>query len=208
MDKKIIKALFSEIAAKDNIRPLMVGVHFEKDRCYATDTQVLVVYNESDPRFVDKTIGPDGAEIKGKYPPIDRVIPKDEINLFKGNLPQLYRALVWWGRQKTNHAEDRVVIGNQTFVMSTLKRLLSMFNLTSELSVAKLWLNHEARAAKIISETFTAILMPCKPEEEDMIDAEREPETPVCVSYANLINTFALESSKPKEATPSSWDWL
>lgn len=208
MDKKIVKAMYNDIVSKESVRPLMMGVHFEEKRCYATDTHVLIVYNESDLRFIDKTIGPKGEEIKGTYPAIDRVIPKDVCNEFKGDKSQLLRALVWWNKQSDSHPDDLVVIGNQTFRMSYLRRMLNMFSLTSELRTSSLWLNEGGRPAKMESETFTAIVMPCTPVSEDIIDDERNPEAPVAVSYANLINTFALESSKPKAATPSAFDWL
>ena len=41
--------------------------------------------------------------------------------------------------------------------------------------------------------------MPCKSEPE-MVDLERQDCESVVVSYANLINTYAIESAKPKEA--------
>lgn len=208
MDEKIVKALYTNIASKDPIRPLMMGVHFEEKRCYATDTKVLVIYNEGDSRFAGKTLDSKGVEIKGNYPSVDRVVPKDETNLFKGDKAQLLRALTWWGKQKDSHPDDRVVIGEQTFNISILKRLLSIFSLTSELGTSKMWLNEQARPSKIVSDTFTTIIMPCTPTPEEDIDDVRSFESPTTVSYANLINTFALESSKPKENTPSAFDWL
>ena len=47
MNKKIVKALFSYAVSKEQIRPIMQGVHFEEDVCVATDTHVLVVYKAS-----------------------------------------------------------------------------------------------------------------------------------------------------------------
>lgn len=208
MDEKIVKALYTDIATKDPVRPLMTGVHFEEKRCYATDTKVLVIYNEGDIRFAGKTLAPTGEELRGNYPAVDRVIPKTETNLFKGDKAQLYRALVWWGKQKDSHPDDRVVIGDQTFTISVLKRLLYMFSLTAEFSTSKMWLNEQDRPAKIVSDHFTAIIMPCQRTPEEDIDDVRSFESPVSVSYANLINTYALESSKPKTATPSAFDWL
>ncbi len=208
MEEKIVKALYNDIASKDTIRPLMTGVHFEEKRCYATDTKVLVVYNQGDSRFAGKTLDANGQALDGAYPNIDRVIPKQETNLFKGDLSQLYRALAWWGKQKDSHPDDRVVIGDQTFTISALKRLLGIFGITSEYGTAKMWLNEQARPTKIVSDTFTTIIMPCTPCPVEDIDDIRSFDSPVTVSYANLINTFALESSKPKESTPSAFDWL
>lgn len=208
MDKKIVKTMFNEIVSKETVRPLMTGVHFEEKRCYATDTHVLIVYKESDPRFAGKTLSSDGEEIKGNYPPIDRVIPNDVSHEFTGDKAQLHRALVWWSKQKDSHPDDLVVIGNQTFRISYLRRMLNMFSMTCELRSARLWLNEQGRPAKMESETFTAIAMPCTPVAEESIDDERNPESPMAVSYANLINTFALEGSKPKVEIPSAFDWL
>lgn len=208
MDKKIVKALFSEIASKETIRPLMMGVHFEEKWCVATDTRVLVIYNESDPRFVGKTIGADGQEIKGQYPDVARVIPKANVAPFNGDLGQLYRALQWWSREKDSNPDDHVVIGDHTFSIATLKRLLSMLALTSEFRTAKFYLGEQARPGKVITDTFTGIVMPCTPTPIALVDDVRTTESAVTVSYANLINTFALESSKPKEVTPSAFGWL
>ena len=208
MDKKIVKTMFNEIVSKETVRPLMTGVHFEEKRCYATDTHVLIIYKDSDPRFVGKTLGADGKLIKGTYPSVDRVIPKNVSNEFIGDKAQLYRALVWWSKQKDSHPNDLIVLGPQTFRISYLRRMLNMFSMTSELLSARLWLNDDGRPAKMESEMFTAITMPCTPVAEESIDDERNPDSPVAVSYANLINTFALEGSKPKVATPSAFDWL
>lgn len=208
MDKKIVKALFSEIASKDVYRKLMMGVHFDEQSCYATDTHVLVIYKESDPRFVGKTIACDGTEIPGNYPDVRRVIPAKNTNLFKGDLAQLYRALSWWVREPSHNKEDHVVIAHQTFSISVLRRFLSMPSMTSELRSSKLWLNEQGRPGTLESENFIGVIMPCSPTPDELIDDVRTDEQPVTVSYANLINTYAIESSKPKEATQSSWDWL
>lgn len=208
MDKKIVKALFSEIASKDPIRPLMMGVHFEDKWCAATDTHVLVVYNESDTRFSGKTIGSDGQEISGKYPDVLRVIPKDNNALFNGDLGQLFRALQWWSREKDTHPDDKVVIGDQTFCIVTLKKMLYMLSLTSEFGTSKFYLGEQGRPGKLLSETFTAVAMPCTPTPIESIDDVRTTDCPMTVSYANLINTFAIESCKPKVTTPSAFDWL
>lgn len=208
MDGKIVKALYTDIASKDPIRPLMMGVHFEERRCYATDTHVLVIYNESDARFAGKTLNATGTEIQGNYPSVDRVVPKEVCNLFKGDKAQLYRALCWWTRQKDSHSEDRVVIGEQTFTITLLKRMLYVLSLTAEFGTSKFWLNEQARPAKIVSDNLTAVIMPCQPTTQEEIDDVRSFESPVTVSYANLINTYALESSKPKEVAPAAFDWL
>lgn len=211
MDKTIVKALFKEIACKDPVRPSLMGVHFEENRCYATDTHILVVYNESDPRFAGKTLSIEGKEIVGKYPNIDRVIPKDLSNLFRGDLGQLYRACCWWCKQSDSHKDDQIVIDGHQYVISTLRRMLSMFAITSELGTAKMYLNAAEganRPAVVMSDTFTSIQMPCNNSPEEKVDDVRSYEEYVVISYANFINTYAIESTKPKEVKPSSFDWL
>ena len=54
MNKKIIKAMFANICAKDETRPIMGGVHFEKERCYATDGKLLVIFQEGSEKLADK----------------------------------------------------------------------------------------------------------------------------------------------------------
>lgn len=208
MDKKIIKSLFNEIASKDTLRPVMNGVHFEDKWCVATDTKVLIVYNETDPRFIGQTIDCNGQPLKGNYPDVRRVIPKENSNEFKGDLCQLYRALAWWPKQKDAHSDDRVVIGEQTFMMSTLRRFLSVYYNAYELAHSKFYLNEQGRCASLICDKFTGIIMPCTPTPEDVIDDVRSYESMVTVSFANLINTFAIEGSKPQEAPVDKWGWL
>lgn len=208
MDKNIVKALFKEIASKDPIRQTLMGVHFDEKRCYATDTHILVVYNDSDARFVGKTISSEGSELPGRYPDVNRVIPKECSNLFRGSLPQLYRACCWWTKQSNSNKEDQVVIDGHQYVISTLKRLLSMYSVSGELQTAKMYLNEPTRPAMVVSELLTSIQMPCNPSPVEKIDDVRTYEEPVVVSYANLINTYAIESSKPKESAPASFGWL
>lgn len=208
MDRNIVKALFKEIASKDTIRPTLNGVHFEESRCYATDTHILVVYNESDPRFAGKTISANGDEINGRFPEVDRVIPKERTNLFRGDLSQLYRACCWWSKQSDSNINDQVVIDGHQYVIGTMKRLLSMYSISAELRTAKMYLNELNRPAIVVSDLLTSIQMPCTPSPEEKIDDVRSDGEPVVVSYANLINTFAIESTKPKDVAPASFSWL
>lgn len=207
MNKKVIKQFYSDIVSKEAIRPIMTGVYFEKDWCAASDTHVLVVYNESDPRFEGKIISATGEEIKGKYPNVKRVIPADNIDEFKGDLYQLTRALNWWVKQENVHEDDQIVFGKQGFMIRTLRRILNLLSLTAEFQTAKMYLGEKARPCKIVSENFTSIAMPVQFDEAE-VDSEREDGCSTAVSYANLINTFALESSKPKVAKPAKYDWL
>lgn len=78
MDKKVIQALFTNICAKDELRSLPDGVHFESERCYATDGKVLVIYGEGKPELDGKTVHQDGTVIEGRYPNVDAVFPSEE----------------------------------------------------------------------------------------------------------------------------------
>ena len=80
MNKKVIKAMYDYIVSKDHIRPILMGVHFEKERCYATDTHILAVYKYGSEKFDGQTVSVNGEKIKGNYPAIDRIIPKKLIN--------------------------------------------------------------------------------------------------------------------------------
>jgi DNA polymerase III sliding clamp (beta) subunit (PCNA family) len=207
MDKRIIKAMLTDVASTDSFRPTMCGVHFEKDRCYATDTHILVVYNVGSEKHDGKTINFAGEEIKGMYPAVDRVIDKKPTHPHTMDMRQLYRACNWWSRQSDHHQDDRLVIKHQAINIKYLAKVLNLFNLTSELGSVKMWLNEKGRPLQFRSDTFTAIIMPCE-FNEDSIDEERlDSCSPVYLSYANLVNTFAIESCRPKDegATPLGW---
>ena len=208
MNKKIIKAMLTDVASTDSYRPIMCGVHFESGRCYATDTHILVVYNEGSDKHSGKTINFNGEEIDGPYPAVDRVIPQKPTNPHVMDFRQLYRACSWWNRQSDHHRDDRLVIKNQGINIGYLARVLNLFNLASELGTVKLWLNEKGRPILLKSDTFTAIIMPCEFNEE-FVDDERElPDSPIFISYANLVNTFALESCRPKENPNEPLGWL
>ena len=95
MNKKIVKALFSYAVSKEQIRPIMQGVHFEEDVCVATDTHVLVVYKASNPALAGTTKLEDGTDIKGTFPAFKRVIPKKAGTPVNYNWSQVYRAIKW-----------------------------------------------------------------------------------------------------------------
>ena len=54
MEKKIVQALFANICAKDELRPIMNGVHFESERCYASDGHVLVFMKKESRSLTEK----------------------------------------------------------------------------------------------------------------------------------------------------------
>ena len=40
MNKKVIKAMYDYIVSKEEKNPVLTGVHFERERCYASDTRL------------------------------------------------------------------------------------------------------------------------------------------------------------------------
>ena len=122
MDKQIIKALYG-VASKDNVNPILNGVHFEEQRCYATDTHLLVIYNEGSEKHAGKTLSIKGEEIKGQYPPVDKVIPKKLTNPLTLDFGQLQRACAWWGKQSDHHIEDKVVLRSTCLNIAYLQKV-------------------------------------------------------------------------------------
>lgn len=208
MDKQIIKALYG-VASKDNVRPPLQGVHFEESRSYATDTHLLVVYNEGSQKHAGKTLSITGEPIKGKFPPVDKVIPKKLTNPLTLDFGQLQRACAWWGKQKDHHVEDKIVLRSTCLNIAYLQKLLSLFVLTHETRAMTLYLNDDkSRPIVAVSASFTALLMPCQYNEDSVDDERPDASCSVVVSYENLINTYAIESAKPKEKKPDTMDWL
>lgn len=199
MNKKIVKALFSYAVSKEQIRPIMQGVHFEEDVCVASDTHVLVVYKASNPALAGKTKLEDGTDIQGTYPSFKRVIPKKAGKPVNYNWGQVYRAIKWFKKQEGFHPNDRLTIGNCHVAMLTLLNALEVFNAAGDLGFMKVSTIDPGRPILLESEQLTAIVMPCQSEPEK-VDLERQDCESVVVSYANLINTYAIESAKPKEA--------
>lgn len=199
MNKKIVKALFSYAVSKEQIRPILQGVHFEEDVCVASDTHVLVVYKASNPALAGKTKLEDGTDIQGTYPSFKRVIPKKAGKPVNYNWGQVYRAIKWFKKQEGFHPNDRLTIGNCHVAMLTLLNALEVFNAAGDLGFMKVSTIDPGRPILLESEQLTAIVMPCQSEPEK-VDLERQDCESVVVSYANLINTYAIESAKPKEA--------
>lgn len=199
MNKKVVKAMFSYAVSKEQIRPIMQGVHFEEDVCVASDTHVLVVYKASNPALAGKTKLEDGTDIQGTYPSFKRVIPKKAGKPVNYNWGQVYRAIKWFKKQEGFHPNDRLTIGNCHVAMLTLLNALEVFNAAGDLGFMKVSTIDPGRPILLESEQLTAIVMPCQSEPEK-VDLERQDCESVVVSYANLINTYAIESAKPKEA--------
>lgn len=205
MDKKVIKAMFDNICAKDVLRPIMNGVHFEESRCYASDGHVLFVYNESKEKLKDKTMMVNGEEEKGIYPNIDSVLPKDEPNKeISIDVEQLKNACIWHQRQLSFNQLTRVVIDDVAFNVCTLARFLRTITLFG--SEQKFLMYGKMRAAVVKGEQFTGLIMPME-YDESQIDMKSEfADEYLVYSYENFINEYAFNAWKEQKQTKSlSW---
>mgnify|MGYP001059190149 CR=1 FL=1 len=208
MDKKILRAMFKTIAeVADPYRTNLLGVHFEANRCYATDTHVLVIYKQGNENLAGQTVAFNGEIVKGNYPAVDRVVPKDMPDpALPIDLAQLNRALKWYVAQPGNLKDDVIAFGEIGYSFRNLITVLNFYDLAGELSKVSFFLSPEpCRPAKFESETLTAIVMPININEEN-IDKPRTEDT-VSVSYEMLISKFAANRGKKKKAVVEM-DWL
>lgn len=207
MNKKVLKAMYSDICSKDLFRLQMTGVHFEEEECVASDTHILAVYRQGSKRYATKTISIDGVEINGNYPDYKRVLPKE---MARGPLPidlnQLLKATQWHRRQPANHTDDTIVIDNSAFRVANVAKVLNLINIAGELGEAKFYLGDDgSRPCKIESPSITAIIMPVSFIPAS-VDAPREAECMAFVSYETVVNNYAFNSwRKPEPKEEMSW---
>lgn len=207
MDKKIIKSMFDNICAKDVLRPIMNGIHFEENRCYASDGHILIIYNESVPRLKDKTILLEGMEIDGRYPNVDSVLPSEnakhtEIQI---DVEQLKNACIWHSKKPSAMDVDRVVICGVGLNVNTLLRFLKTVSLFGKEQTFAFY--DRLKSVLVEGENFKGIIMPMEYNEKD-IDAESEfNETCTVYSYENFINDYVFNSWKD-EASKKVLNWL
>lgn len=208
MEKKIIKAMLSTIASKENIRPTLMGVFFDKDCCVATDTHVLVVYHYTKAKHAGKILSVNGEVISGQFPNYKRVFPsKEKLNHFRPriDLVQLQKACSWFTRQPGFTDKDMVVIRGKGLSIKYLATLLNLFALTPEIKSAEMFQTPEGNAAVIKSKSLEALLMPMTVD-ETKIDAARADDCPVVLTLENLINQYVFEGWKPKPVEdPMAW---
>lgn len=207
MNKKVIKAMYDYIVSKEEKNPVLTGVHFERERCYASDTRLLAIYNFGSEKHADQTIGVNGEPIKGKYPAVDRIFPKKFSSKVSVDFRQLRSACSWWTKLSCHNANDAVVLGGVAFNIRILSRMLYLFSLTGELGALTFQVTDNAHPAVAHCDSLKVAIMPFVIQDESQIDEERLEGASCVVSYANLINTYALESNKPKakKAEPMSW---
>lgn len=207
MDKKIIKSMFDNICAKDVLRPIMNGIHFEENRCYASDGHILIIYNESVPRLKDKTILLEGMEIDGRYPNVDSVLPSENAKHteMQIDVEQLKNACIWHSKKPSAMDVDRVVICDVGLNVNTLLRFLKTVSLFGKEQTFAFY--DRLKSVLVEGENFKGIIMPMEYNEKD-IDAESEfNETCTVYSYENFINDYVFNSWKD-EASKKVLNWL
>ena len=206
MDKKIIKSMYDNICAKDELRPIMNGIHFEESRCYATDGHILVIYNDSVSKLKDKTILVEGMEIEGRFPNVDCVFPseKTEHTDIQIDVEQLRKACVWHCKKPSSMDIDTVVIGGVGLKINTLLRFLNTITLFGREQT--FYFYDKSHAIIVVGDDFKGIIMPME-YNESLVDAESEfNDTCTLFSYENFINDYVFNSwkdEKPKK--PLSW---
>lgn len=207
MDKKIIKSMFDNICAKDELRLIMNGIHFEESRCYASDGHVLIIYNESVPRLKDKTILLEGMEIDGRYPNVDSVFPSENAKHteMQIDVEQLKNACIWHSKKPSAMDVDRVVICSVGLNVNTLLRFLKTVSLFGKEQTFAFY--DRLKSVLVEGENFKGIIMPMEYNEKD-IDANSEfNETCTVYSYENFINDYVFNSWKD-EAPKKVLNWL
>ena len=207
MDKKIIKSMFDNICAKDVLRPIVNGIHFEENRCYASDGHILIIYNESVPRLKDKTILLEGMEIDGRYPNVDSVLPSENAKHteMQIDVEQLKNACIWHSKKPSPMDVDRVVICGVGLNVNTLLRFLKTISLFGKEQTFAFY--DRLKSVLVEGENFKGIIMPMEYNEKD-IDAESEfNETCTVYSYENFINDYVFNSWKD-EASKKVLNWL
>lgn len=207
MDKKIIKSMFDNICAKDELRPIMNGIHFEESRCYASDGHILIIYNESVPRLKDKTILLEGMEIDGRYPNVDSVLPSENAKHteMQIDVEQLKNACIWHSKKPSAMDIDRVVICDVGLNVNTLLRFLKTVSLFGKEQTFAFY--DRLKSVLVEGENFKGIIMPMEYNEKD-IDAESEfNETCTVYSYENFINDYVFNSWKD-EVPKKVLSWL
>lgn len=205
MDKKILKAMFANVVASDELRPVMNGVYFdEAGECVGSDGHLLIVYRCGNTKFDGKIIHQSGEEIVGRYPNYRSVIPaaREEYK-HRIDLKELMAACQYHLKKEGSNPDDRVSILHKTFVIKNLFRILSVFNTAGKLKEAVMYKADQTTATVIECKLMTAIIMPCQHFEES-VDVQEEDGSPVTISYESLVNDYAFNSWKKQE----SKDWM
>lgn len=199
MDKKIIKSMFDNICAKDVLRPIMNGIHFEEERCYASDGHLLIIYNESSIRLAGKTILLEGIEQEGKYPNVDSVFPSENAKYteMQIDVEQLKNACIWHSKKPSAMDIDRVVICDVGLNVNTLLRFLKTVSLFGKVQTFSFY--DRLKSVLVEGENFKGIIMPMEYSEKDIDSVSEFDETCTLYSYENFINDYIFNSWKDEE---------
>lgn len=199
MDKKIIKSMFDNICAKDVLRPIMNGIHFEEERCYASDGHLLIIYNESNIRLAGKTILLEGIEQEGKYPNVDSVFPSENAKYteMQIDVEQLKNACIWHSKKTSAMDIDRVVICGVGLNVNTLARFLKTVSIFGKVQTFRFY--DRLKSVLVEGENFKGIIMPMEYSEKDIDSVSEFDETCTVYSYENFINDYIFNSWKDEE---------
>lgn len=207
MEKKIIQSLFANAVGKDDLRPIMKGVHFESERCYASDGHILVIYEGSQPKLDGKTMSADGQIIEGIYPKVDAVFPKEgglgtKLSI---DVQQLKDACLWHLKQEGSNEHDAVVINGVGYLIRSMARILNVMTACGNPKNVSFY-NKPRRGAVFFGTKIKGMLMTL-PFEETNVDSEREDECmSVVLSYESLINEYVFNSwKKPQKIDSLAW---
>lgn len=203
MNKKIIKAMYQNIASKDENIPVMQGVHFEEGRCYASDGHILVILNEGSKTLDGKTLSLEGQEIEGRFPNVDSVFPQQQETdtVFCLDLKQLKDACLYHARKQETTDKDIVVINGVGFNIGMLVRLLNTVMLGGTKDV-KFIIRDRSHAVVIENGTMMRCLIMPTLYLDEAVDAGVDPGDIAIMSYENLINDFVFngwKKAQPKE---------
>lgn len=202
MDKKVLKSMYANIVATDQLRPIMNGIMFEEGRCYASDGRVLIIYRVGSKTQAGKVLGRDGLEIEGKYPNVDSVIPAErEEYKPRIDLKELYAACQY--HQRKGGSEDRVSIFHKTFAVKTILRVLNVFQSAGLLGKAVMYESGPSQGTVIECEQMTGLMMPFLHDEE-LVDTAGDDDTIKTLSYEALMNDYAFNSWQK----PETKDWM
>lgn len=206
MNKKVIKAMFVNICSKDEARPIMGGVHFERERCYASDGHVLVIFKEGSEKLDGQTVDLEGNEIQGRYPNVDSVFPpKDnQGNPFTCDFVQLKNACAYHLKQLSSTEHDRVIINEVGFNVRTLHRLLCTITLIGNPNNIKFFMIDRSRAVVIESDQMRSLIMPTLYQDGD-IDFETDFGETRTYSYENFINDYVFNCWKKEPKKELEW---
>jgi DNA polymerase III sliding clamp (beta) subunit (PCNA family) len=106
-------------AAKDDSRPLYRCIHFDGKRAIVTNTHMMVIVNNLP--FESKNVHvKTGKEIKGVFPDVDKVIPKEtRYNTVFMNIDQVIRALKTATEINKGNAYNSVSLCGTTLKLET-----------------------------------------------------------------------------------------